>query len=223
MQPAESLPALSLLSISSLGEQAMLHIRRRAGFTLIELLVVIAIIALLMALLLPALQKVRAAGEKSLCANNLSQIQLAAHNYHNDNGHFPPWGFDFNFNPNPSNPLWNLPGNAGRQGHSALSMMLRYLEQGTLINALREDLTVIDPLNWPPNWGTNAAAATPVKSFLCPSAPKRTIDYGPYFAQALPNRGVFSVGPTDYAPIRGMHNNFKRAVRAHPCLDRGQQ
>ncbi|MFO0881323.1 MAG: DUF1559 domain-containing protein [Gemmataceae bacterium] len=179
---------------------------RHRGFTLIELLVVIAIIAILIGLLLPAVQKVREAAARMQCSNNLKQIGIAFHNHENTLGYMPP--YDYDFNPAPAG---NTLG-PQIQGHTPFMHLLPYMEQENITKSMNLQLSVIDPRNWPPNWGTQPAASASVKNYLCPSAPSRVIDYSPYFVSlGLPNAGAFTLGGLDYAAVRGAHSNFRTA------------
>src|SRR5579863_3686391 len=110
---------------------------KRGGFTVVELLVVIAIITILIGLLLPAVQKVREAANRTSCLNNLKQIGLAMHHYHDTLGSFPA-GYLCRVWPDP---LVTAPG----WGWAAL--LLPFVEQSPLHNQIRFDLAVEDSLN----------------------------------------------------------------------------
>jgi prepilin-type N-terminal cleavage/methylation domain-containing protein/prepilin-type processing-associated H-X9-DG protein len=101
---------------------------KRAGFTLIELLVVIAIIAILIGLLLPAVQKVREAAARAKCQNNLHQIGLALHAHHDAVGWLPPGGAA------DQQPFGTLTGNGSGWGSSWMVYILPYVEQGNFFN-----------------------------------------------------------------------------------------
>src|SRR5258707_5829215 len=122
----------------------------RRGFTLIELLVVIAIIAVLIGLLLPAVQKVREAAARMQCQNNLKQIVLASHNYESTNGYLPPGSGTLAPAPATSAP-------------STLALILPYVEQANLYNLFNFNVDVN-------NTAVNAPARNQdVKIYLCPS------------------------------------------------------
>jgi prepilin-type N-terminal cleavage/methylation domain-containing protein/prepilin-type processing-associated H-X9-DG protein len=157
------------------------------AFTLVELLVVIAIIGILVAMLFPAVQAVRAAAQRSSCANNIRQIGVALQNFESVHKVFPASG-------------WTMagPGNPAGKYVGWRPLILPYVEQQNLhqIYDFRE--------NW---WeGTNpTAAAVPVQLFVCPSVPTRqavtsAVAHPPRPAMMFAN----PIAPTDYEAIMGV-------------------
>ncbi|MCA9046626.1 MAG: DUF1559 domain-containing protein [Planctomycetaceae bacterium] len=139
----------------------------RRGFTLIELLVVIAIIAVLIALLLPAVQQAREAARRSACKNNMKQIGLGLHNYHDTHGTFPPTQVFTHFNGAP-NSSGGIPRN-----HTWIAMTLPFLDQAPLYNQINFSAPMFDQ-------GANAfqvdslgksIVATQIPVLQCPSDP----------------------------------------------------
>lgn len=137
----------------------------RPGFTLIELLVVIAIIATLIALLLPAVQQAREAARRSQCKNNLKQLGIALHNYHDTHSCFPAGYYSYGTS-NGSGPAWAAIDPAtwdAAPGWTWGTMILPFMDQAVLYNALELNRPCWDLAN-------ASAAQTKLSVFLCPTS-----------------------------------------------------
>ena len=175
--------------------------RLKRGFTLIELLVVIAIIAILIALLLPAVQQAREAARRTQCKNNLKQLALAVHNYHDTANTFPP-GY-----------IFAPPNHVTR---NCLTSILPYIEQANLFQSIDQSVpmfagpTGYDPVILARNV---SLAATILPAFLCASSPGNTTDDYLYPAGAFPGgwpamNCTWKGGRTDYSGTTGIRAAF---------------
>jgi len=198
--------------------------QRRKGFTLIELLVVIAIIAVLIALLLPAVQAAREAARRTQCRNNLKQIALAEHNYHDIYKTFTPAYCLDNSYFDPSNKGINI--------HLWMERLLPFMESNNLYTQISQKDPIFSPISLVPlgarnytypnaaNVGVAALANAPtagvVPAFVCPSAPRTQ---NPFVEQwslwddikgatnaATANALVpkYNAGATDYSAMSGV-------------------
>lgn len=193
--------------------------RPRHGFTLVELLVVIAIIGILVGLLLPAIQAAREAARRSQCSNNLKQIAVAAHNFHDLQKCFPPGSLG----PKPVGAATPVGQEIG-----TLAFLLPHME----LESTRSEIDVTMDVNYHPsdpnappntvNWWTSTptwnAAQTKIRAFLCPSvnAYSNTVGTAAYLTLykdspgvGTANLGYFgmpsgaTLGRTNYLPVAG--------------------
>lgn len=201
---------------------------QRHGFTLIELLVVIAIIAILVALLLPAVQRAREAARRSTCKNNLKQITLALHNYHDEHRTFPPGQINSVFlgGINPTGRRFahqqeattvdqTLTSIATLSGASWMLFILPQIEQQTVYDTWNFDRNVRfngEPVNFV-NAGIRPPAQTEIPVFYCPS--RRNSMTSENYEAVYRIDPSWTKGGNDYAGCTGSGAAFNDSVLGH--------
>ena len=168
---------------------------KRLAFTLIELLVVIAIIAVLIALLLPAVQQAREAARRSQCKNNLKQMGLALHNYHDAFSVFPPGGTTCN----PCSAY-----SSANNGHLMTADILPYMDQAAIYNRLNWRVPGYAYYTGVQDAAHEAALLTKIPAYICPSSTTKTLYQYGTSGPAL----TFTQESTQYVPIAGSFNTL---------------
>jgi prepilin-type N-terminal cleavage/methylation domain-containing protein len=211
---------------------------RRRGFTLIELLVVIAIIAVLISLLLPAVQAAREAARRSQCRNNLKQVALAAHNYHDVNKCFPPaftWLLTKSCLTNYFCPCCGCTNCGCSEGYNDFNIhtwgerLLLFLEATTVYNRICMNAPIFSPANLGSINGANYSAANAggcssvgpgrpaggvIPAFVCPSAPRTANPFLETSALSTQSSGAipqYWAGASDYTAVSCFCNGLSDA------------
>ncbi len=184
------------------------------GFTLIELLVVIAIIAILIALLLPAVQQAREAARRTQCRNNLKQLGLALHNYHDNYGAFPPLFVMPVVPTNSTNHATATGANSANMapGWGWMAFLLPYIDQAPLYSSLGVGSTRF-PLD------SQNLIRTPIAGYMCPSDIAGPINAGSMWARQTENG--WEAATSNYVAAHDHETTINPLVATDP--DRGNK
>lgn len=181
---------------------------KRRGFTIVELLVSITVIGILMALLLPAVQMAREASRRAVCLNNLRQMGIAFHSYHDTYSQFPPTYVAVRKNVLPH--FLGIPGDVDDPNiHTYSEFLLPNLDQGPLFQKMDFTQPYFSPIDMTPMGlpkyvaDNQSVAATPLAIFRCPSTP-RDSDVFTFTWTALQVPVTCRMGANDYAPSCGV-------------------